>query len=263
MSGAITEEDIIRRAQHLDFIYSQSGTLYDIILQAPCPSNDKSRIALGPHVDDVIGYVSTSIVNQVVRKLGQLAITDNLASTTSATTSNTFSQSTDVNLVQTSKTSKWKNHNQHKKNALIEQSEANVKEPNPSNNNKGKNKLKFMCLACKEDHLTKDYSCLADVQKFMEQSKNPTPVVLTNPFPTQHQQMVAQVPVQQPTNQSAVSPSRASSSSVNILMVDSQIGNSFYVLFMFFIFIFSKLLLIGFLAKHFSLGVSPTLLEHS
>ena len=33
--------------------------------------------------------------------------------------------------------------------------------------------------------------------------------------------MVAQVPTQQPTNQSAVAPSGASSSSINILMVDS------------------------------------------
>ena len=35
MSRAVTEEDVMRHAQHLDFIYSQSGTLYDIILQAP------------------------------------------------------------------------------------------------------------------------------------------------------------------------------------------------------------------------------------
>ena len=35
MPGMVTEEDVIRRAQHLDLIYSQSGTLYDIILQAP------------------------------------------------------------------------------------------------------------------------------------------------------------------------------------------------------------------------------------
>ena len=31
MSGVVTEEDIIRHAQHLDLIYSQSCTLYDII----------------------------------------------------------------------------------------------------------------------------------------------------------------------------------------------------------------------------------------
>ena len=60
-----------------------------------------------------------------------------------------------------------------------------------------------------------------DVQKFMEQSKNPTPIVLTNPFPSRHQQMGSQVPMQQPANQSMVAPSGASSSSVNILMADS------------------------------------------
>ena len=136
-------------------------------------------------------------------------------------TSNTPSQSTDFKLVQTSETSRRKNHNQRRKNALVEQGEANVKEPNPGNNNRGDKKLKFPCLACKEDHFTKDYPCLADVPKFVEQSKNPTPVMLTNPFPTQHQQMVAQVPAQQPANQSAVAPSGASSSSVNILMVAS------------------------------------------
>ena len=42
MFGVVTEEDIIRHAQHLDLIYSQSGTLYDIIPQASCPSNDQS-----------------------------------------------------------------------------------------------------------------------------------------------------------------------------------------------------------------------------
>lgn len=41
MSEVITEEDVIRHAQHLDLIYSQSGTLYDIIPQGPQPLNDK------------------------------------------------------------------------------------------------------------------------------------------------------------------------------------------------------------------------------
>ena len=55
----------------------------------------------------------------------------------------------------------------------------------------------------------------------MEQSKNPTPAVLTNPFPAQHQQMVAQVPTQQPATQSVIAPSGAGSSSVCIMMVDA------------------------------------------
>ena len=112
MSGAVTGEDVIRRAQHLDLIYSQSGTLYGINPQNLRPTNDKSWPATRPHVNGVIGFVSISTVSQVVEQLGQLAITDNPASIASATTSNTSSQSTDVNLVQTSKTSREKNHNQ-------------------------------------------------------------------------------------------------------------------------------------------------------
>ena len=57
--------------------------------------------------------------------------------------------------------------------------------------------------------------------KIRGQSKNPTPAALTNPFTIQHQQMVTQVPVQQPANKSTVAPSGASSSSINIMMADS------------------------------------------
>lgn len=142
MFRAVIEEDVIRHAQHLHLIYSQSSTLYDIIPQYPRPSNDQSRSAPGPHVEGVIGSVSASAINQVVGHLGQLVITDNLVSTTLATTSTTSPQSTDVNLVQTSKTSRRKNHNQCKKNAPTKQSEDNAKEPN-TGNNKEKQKLKF------------------------------------------------------------------------------------------------------------------------
>ena len=106
MSGAVTKEDVIRRAQHLDLIYSQSGTLYDIIPQAPRPLNDKPWTAPGPHADGMIGFVNTSFVSQVVRQLGQLAITDKPTSTTSETTSNEPTQSTDFNMVQTTKSNR-------------------------------------------------------------------------------------------------------------------------------------------------------------
>ena len=55
----------------------------------------------------------------------------------------------------------------------------------------------------------------------MEQSKNPTPAVLTNPFPAQHQQLVAQVPTQQLATQGAVASSGAGSSFVHIMMADA------------------------------------------
>ena len=70
MLGVVTEEDVIRHAQHLDLIYSQSCTLYDIIPQAPQPSNDKPQTAPGPHADGMIGFLSTTSVSQVVGQLG-------------------------------------------------------------------------------------------------------------------------------------------------------------------------------------------------
>ena len=78
--------------------------------------------------------------------------------------------------------------------------------------------MKFPCLACKEeDHFTRDYMHLANIQKFVEQSKNPPPAMLTNLFPAQHQQLVAQVPAPQ----SVATPSRVGSSSIHIMMVDN------------------------------------------
>ena len=103
-------------------------------------------------------------------------------------------------MVQTSNSNKTggrKNHNQRKKNAPIEQSDLNAKEHN-TGSNKGKKKVKFPCLSCKEDHFTRDCPCLMDIQKYVEQSKNPPPTILTNPFPAQQQQMVAQAPAKNP-----------------------------------------------------------------
>ena len=99
MSGVVIEEDVIRRSQHLDLIYYEYGILYNIIPQDSCPSNDKSRPTPGPHANGLIGYVSSSTINQVARQLGQLDITDNPTPTTSTMTSTTSAQSTDVNLV--------------------------------------------------------------------------------------------------------------------------------------------------------------------
>ena len=44
MGGAITEEQVIARAQYLDLVYSHSSTLYDLIPNAPRPSIDPSRL---------------------------------------------------------------------------------------------------------------------------------------------------------------------------------------------------------------------------
>ena len=176
------------------------------------------RMTPKPHADGVIGSVSTTSVSQVAGQLGQLALTDKPAAKTPVTTSSEPSPSTDVNMVQTSKSSRRKNRNQQRKESSGEQEEATPKEAPSGKKKKGKKKVKFPCLACKEeDHFTRDCPRLADVQKFVEQSKNPPPAVLTNPFPAQQQQLVAQVPAQQ----TAHPPSGATSSSVHIMMADA------------------------------------------
>jgi len=168
MSKVVTEEDVIRRAQHLDLIYSQSGTLYDIIPNAPQPSNDQPRTTLGPHANGMIGSIFATSVIQVARQLSQLALIDKHVASSSAITSSVPVPSTDVKMVQTSKPSRCKNENQRWKESSGEQEEATPKETPSGKNKKGKKKLKFPCLACKEDHFTKDCLHLADVQKFVE-----------------------------------------------------------------------------------------------
>ena len=170
----------------------------------------------------MIGSVSTTLVSQVVGQIGQLALTNKPAVTTPATTSSEPAPSTDVNMVQTSKSSRRKNRNQQRKESSGEQEEATPKEAPSGKKKKGKKKVKFPCLAYKEeDHFTRDCPHLADVQNFLEQSKNPPPAMLTNPFPTQHQQLVAQVPTQRPAQQSATTSSGVGSSSVHIMMADT------------------------------------------
>jgi hypothetical protein len=45
------------RAQQLELIYSQSGLLYEVLLDAPRSILDKTRQRSGPHVDGIVGSV--------------------------------------------------------------------------------------------------------------------------------------------------------------------------------------------------------------
>jgi hypothetical protein len=56
MGGVSTEEQVISRAQYLDLVYSQTGTLYDLILDAPHPyTNPTPTPPMASHaVDGVI-----------------------------------------------------------------------------------------------------------------------------------------------------------------------------------------------------------------
>jgi hypothetical protein len=58
MGGVVTEEQAISRAQYLDLVYSQMGTLYDLILNSPRPStNPTPKPPTTSHVAD--GVIDT------------------------------------------------------------------------------------------------------------------------------------------------------------------------------------------------------------
>jgi hypothetical protein len=57
MGGVVTEEQAISRAQYLDFVYSQTRTLYDLLPDLPRPNTSStSTTPVASHVaEDVIG----------------------------------------------------------------------------------------------------------------------------------------------------------------------------------------------------------------
>jgi hypothetical protein len=57
MGGVVTEEQAISRAQYLDLVYSQTGTLYDLLPDAPRPSTSTTSTtpAASHEADGVIG----------------------------------------------------------------------------------------------------------------------------------------------------------------------------------------------------------------
>ena len=65
MGGCVTEEQTISCAQYLDLVYSQSGTLYDFLRDAPRPSTDLtySKPIETPNFDGIIGLVAQTSSN--------------------------------------------------------------------------------------------------------------------------------------------------------------------------------------------------------
>jgi hypothetical protein len=57
MGGVVTEEQEISRAQYLNLVYSQTGTIYNLIPDAPRPSTNPTPTppATSHVVDSVIG----------------------------------------------------------------------------------------------------------------------------------------------------------------------------------------------------------------
>jgi hypothetical protein len=73
-SGVFSEEYATMRGQQLEIIYSQSGLLYEILLDAPHSILDKTRQRVGPHANGIVGSAQIMPVEQLMKQLQQLSI---------------------------------------------------------------------------------------------------------------------------------------------------------------------------------------------
>ena len=77
MGGVVMEEKFITHAQYLDLVYSQSGTLYDLIPHAPFPTTDPWRPTTKPPANGILGSVQTQAAEKYSKKQKQASTPSN------------------------------------------------------------------------------------------------------------------------------------------------------------------------------------------
>jgi hypothetical protein len=186
MGGVVTKEHAISCAQYLDLVYSQTGTLYDLLPDAPHPSTTATSTtpAASHSTDGVIGTFHAQPQNTQASPTKPKSNTSNVQNASSPTPP--ADKTSEVNSVQSTparknKNKKWKGKNKEEKN-----------NPQPEKaktqlaDDKDKRKPQYPCLICGDDHYMKDFPRQAKVTKFPQGTvKPPTPVILSQPFPSQ------------------------------------------------------------------------------
>jgi hypothetical protein len=132
MGGVVTEEEAIYWAQYLDLVYSQSGTLYELIPNATYATRDPSKPSSTSHVDGFIGSIKTQSTSQSTRKINRSASMSDSSSTSISSTS-LPTQVSKVNAIQYSLSQqsigKKKTKNKPKKNNNNEQPKTQTPSP--------------------------------------------------------------------------------------------------------------------------------------
>ena len=93
MGGVVTEEQAISHTQYLDLMYSHSGTLYDLIPQAPHPSTNPAKPLAETPVGGIVGSIQPSSAAKPTKQPNA-----------SATTPSTPKVSTEMNVIQSKQT---------------------------------------------------------------------------------------------------------------------------------------------------------------
>jgi hypothetical protein len=151
-SGVFSEEEAIMRAQQFELIYSQSGLLYTILLDAPRSILDKTRQRVGPHADGIVGSTQTKPAEQLTKQLQQLSIQHSVASQTPALAAPP-TQTSEVHSVQMANPKA----NQQPKGKKKQHKKSKGDKKQTDNSGEGtteKRKARYPCNLCAEDHPT-------------------------------------------------------------------------------------------------------------
>jgi hypothetical protein len=160
MGGVVTEEKAISRAQYLHLVYSQTGTLYNLISDAPRPStNPTPTPPLASHAtDSVIGIFHVETQSTQASHTNPNSTTSNVQNTPTPTPPS--GKTSEVNSVQSTPTGKNKNKKKGKgKNKEEKNNNQQFEKPKTHLvDDKDKCKPRYPCLICGDDHYTKDCS---------------------------------------------------------------------------------------------------------
>jgi hypothetical protein len=188
--GVVTKDKAISHAQYLDLVYSQMGTLYDLILNSPCPSmNPTLTPPVAFHVvDDVIGTFCAETRSKKSNHSNPKSTTPNVQNNPPSTPSS--GKTSELNSVQSTPTGKNQNKKKGKgKNKKEKNNNQQYEKPKTwPFDDKDKRKPCYPCLICGEDHYMKDCPRRVEVTKFLQGTGTPpTSAILSQPFPSQQQ----------------------------------------------------------------------------
>jgi hypothetical protein len=186
MGGVVTEEHTISRAQYLDLVYSQTGTLYDLLPDLPHPGTSSTSTApVSSHAaDGVIG--TTQVHSHSVSTTTPKSNSSNVQNAPSPAP--LAGKTAEVNAVQSTPASKNKPKKGRGKNKEGKNANPNEQTKTPPVDDRDKRKPRYPCLMCSDDHYTKDCSRRVEVHKFLQSTLKPsTPAVLSQPFLSQQQ----------------------------------------------------------------------------
>lgn len=173
MSGVYSEEQAIFRAQQLELIYSLSGMLQKILLDAPRSTVDIAKPKPGPHADGIVGSIDVNAVN-LLSQLQQLSI-QTASSNQVAPSTPTPSQPSFINTIQASNPKGNQNFDAKKKGRGKKKNQDGKSNVNKPKNNAGeggkesKKKVKFPCKLCSGDHLNHLCPKIQDAQRLLVQ----------------------------------------------------------------------------------------------